>query len=405
MTLTNSTVTGNGSSNAIGGGIVNQAGTLTLRNVTLAPTSAAGWRPTWARTRRCRTRSSARATGRQQRRLRRRRADHVLRGGRPRQPITKDLGNNLAEDDDLRASPVHPADPPARPGRDNGGATPTAALLHGSPAIDAGNDSAVPALDQRGVTRAQGAHCDIGAFEAVKLGAPTVTSARASGSAPTARRCRRRSTSPARPAVVLHAGGTSPTALTEHHAAAARGRPRVTARRPCSVGAESRARCTTSGRSPTTPPATGRQRRAVVDDRPGPRRVVSNHARSSRDHRHAGDARLPRRSLGRGHGATSPHRRGQAPDPAGHVGSAPRPDCPHHADRPAPGTRYTVQRRRHQRRRHAVRPDAAAVHDRLPRLSGRPARRAAHRRRQQRRVPDRVDRLGRRHAGRQVRHQ
>ena len=49
---------------------------------------------------------------------------------------------------------------------DNGGPTLTHALLTGSPAIDAGNDAACPATDQRGVTRPQGAHCDIGSYEA-----------------------------------------------------------------------------------------------------------------------------------------------------------------------------------------------------------------------------------------------
>ena len=39
------------------------------------------------------------------------------------------------------------------------------ALLAGSPAIDAGGDANCPATDQRGVTRPQGSHCDIGAYE------------------------------------------------------------------------------------------------------------------------------------------------------------------------------------------------------------------------------------------------
>jgi hypothetical protein len=48
----------------------------------------------------------------------------------------------------------------------NGGPTATHALLAGSPAIDAADDAACPGTDQRGVTRPQGAHCDIGAYEA-----------------------------------------------------------------------------------------------------------------------------------------------------------------------------------------------------------------------------------------------
>lgn len=53
----------------------------------------------------------------------------------------------------------------------NGGPTLTLALLPGSPAIDAGDDAlcgdpdSVAGVDQRGVTRPQGAHCDMGAFE------------------------------------------------------------------------------------------------------------------------------------------------------------------------------------------------------------------------------------------------
>jgi hypothetical protein len=54
-----------------------------------------------------------------------------------------------------------------------GGSTQTLPLLPGSPAIDAGDDptcaasgnGAVNMLDQRGIARTQGAHCDIGAFE------------------------------------------------------------------------------------------------------------------------------------------------------------------------------------------------------------------------------------------------
>lgn len=48
---------------------------------------------------------------------------------------------------------------------DNGGSTLTYALFAGSPAIDSGDNAACPATDQRGVTRPQGAACDIGAFE------------------------------------------------------------------------------------------------------------------------------------------------------------------------------------------------------------------------------------------------
>ncbi len=49
--------------------------------------------------------------------------------------------------------------------QDNGGFTQTLALSDGSPAIDAGTDTGCPSTDQRGVTRPQGSHCDIGAYE------------------------------------------------------------------------------------------------------------------------------------------------------------------------------------------------------------------------------------------------
>jgi hypothetical protein len=49
---------------------------------------------------------------------------------------------------------------------DNGGPTQTMSLQTGSAAIDAGGRCPPPASDQRGVSRPQGAACDIGAFEA-----------------------------------------------------------------------------------------------------------------------------------------------------------------------------------------------------------------------------------------------
>ena len=57
---------------------------------------------------------------------------------------------------------------------DNGGKTKTMALPAGSPAIDAGGDTC-SATDQRGVSRPQGAHCDIGAYEKDALGVKTFT--------------------------------------------------------------------------------------------------------------------------------------------------------------------------------------------------------------------------------------
>jgi predicted outer membrane repeat protein len=48
-----------------------------------------------------------------------------------------------------------------------GGFTQTIPLLPGSSAIDTGNNATCAATDQRGVSRPQGAYCDIGAFEVI----------------------------------------------------------------------------------------------------------------------------------------------------------------------------------------------------------------------------------------------
>ncbi len=80
--------------------------------------------------------------------------------------VNGDLAGTLAAPLDARLGPL----------AFNGGPTRTHALLHGSPAVDAGActdaGGAPLATDQRGVTRPQGAACDIGAFENQ---APTVT--------------------------------------------------------------------------------------------------------------------------------------------------------------------------------------------------------------------------------------
>jgi hypothetical protein len=91
------------------------------------------------------------------------------------------LGNNIESDGtcgfDGPGDTV--ADPLLGPLQDNGGPTPTHALLPGSPAIDAvslaactyddDGDPGTPevslAKDQRGVARPQGGSCDIGAYE------------------------------------------------------------------------------------------------------------------------------------------------------------------------------------------------------------------------------------------------
>lgn len=79
-------------------------------------------------------------------------------------------GNSLDSDGTCGIGPA--TDPKLDPAglKDNGGPTQTIAPQDGSPAVDAGNDTVCAAapvngVDQRGVTRPQGAHCDIGAVE------------------------------------------------------------------------------------------------------------------------------------------------------------------------------------------------------------------------------------------------
>jgi predicted outer membrane repeat protein len=78
------------------------------------------------------------------------------------------FSNGVQHDQTGKASA--PLNPKVGMVRDNGGPTPTAALLCGSPAIDAGDDAVLEppldlATDQRGRVRRAGSHVDIGAFE------------------------------------------------------------------------------------------------------------------------------------------------------------------------------------------------------------------------------------------------
>jgi probable HAF family extracellular repeat protein len=70
-------------------------------------------------------------------------------------------------DTDLVGTSSHPLDPKLGPVQDNGGPTQTMALLPDSPAIDAGDNTAEPAFDQRGpgFPRTVNGATDIGAFE------------------------------------------------------------------------------------------------------------------------------------------------------------------------------------------------------------------------------------------------
>jgi hypothetical protein len=79
-----------------------------------------------------------------------------------------DGGHNLCSDSSAgftAPGSLNSTDPRLGPLINNGGPTLTMALAPDSPAIDAGDDAACPATDQRGVPRPQRVHCDMGALE------------------------------------------------------------------------------------------------------------------------------------------------------------------------------------------------------------------------------------------------
>ena len=176
LTLTNSTVTGN-MSLAGGGGILNLSGTLTLTNSTVSGNTADGAGGGISNSGEA-TLTNSTVSGN---------AAAFDSGGilHLDGPLTlknsiiagnsapdcdglavTSLGNNI--DGDSTCNLAGPDDQPGvdpllGPLADNGGPTQTQALLAGSPAINAGDDTAALAIDQRGFPRV--GVSDIGAFE------------------------------------------------------------------------------------------------------------------------------------------------------------------------------------------------------------------------------------------------
>lgn len=79
-------------------------------------------------------------------------------------------GSNLSNDNSCASwftasGDLNNVNPLLGPLQNNGGPTPTHALLPGSPAMNAGTNAGCPSTDQRGVSRPQGPSCDIGAVE------------------------------------------------------------------------------------------------------------------------------------------------------------------------------------------------------------------------------------------------
>src|SRR6266853_209174 len=153
LTLTNTTVSGN-TAGTDGGGVYNSGGTGTLVNVTLGDNAATagGGISNIAGTTTLTNTLIAGSTG-----------------GNCSGAITSG-GNNLDSGSTCAfagAGDLSNLDPLLGVLANNGGATQTRALPAGSPAIDAGNNAACPATDQRGAARPFPAagNCDIGAFE------------------------------------------------------------------------------------------------------------------------------------------------------------------------------------------------------------------------------------------------
>ena len=136
--LANCTVSGNSANN--GGGLYNNGSSVTLSNTIVAGNTAANSGPDAFGT------------------------------------FTSQGNNLIGETDgssgwvssDLTGTVASPLDPLLGPLANNGGPTETMALLPGSPAIDAGNNSLIPSgiiTDQRGYLRIYHGTVDIGAFE------------------------------------------------------------------------------------------------------------------------------------------------------------------------------------------------------------------------------------------------
>ncbi len=164
LTLTNSTVVGN---NAETGGGVFNLGTLTATNVTLSENAAVTGggiyngivTPEMAGTFNYSNTIIANSTS----------GADCYNDGVINININNLVENNAALPNQC-GTPVLIDDPKLGPLGNNGGVTQTMSLLTGSPAIDAGDDTVCAAelvnnSSQNGVTRPQGNHCDIGAFE------------------------------------------------------------------------------------------------------------------------------------------------------------------------------------------------------------------------------------------------
>lgn len=166
FTITNSTISGNTSTGWMGGAFFHTDGVMDIINSTVANNTAPGGTTGGGFVG---TFTAANATLTL--------ANTIIAGNSGPQcfyapwgagvVIATSLGHNLVSDTSCFAvaSDLIVSDAHIGLLNNNGGSTLTHALLTGSPAIDAADDAICPATDQRGVTRPQGAHCDIGSYE------------------------------------------------------------------------------------------------------------------------------------------------------------------------------------------------------------------------------------------------
>jgi hypothetical protein len=143
LTIANSTIAGNAAS-FLGGGIYNYEGGLVMRNTILAGNTASDGSPDLD--------------------------GHLTSSG-------YNLIGNTRGGGGFDPTDLLNVDPRLAPLQDNGGPTPTMALLPGSPAIDAGDNTNAPMWDQRGAPFRRIVHgtIDIGAFEVQARGYPRPT--------------------------------------------------------------------------------------------------------------------------------------------------------------------------------------------------------------------------------------
>ena len=166
FTIVNSTLSGNTATGWHGGAIFHTDGTLEILNSTITNNAGPDWAPSaiflgeWGAVVPVLKLTNTIVTGN--------RWYACERYAAPNPVILISGGHNIVQDASCNpdATDLILGDAGLGLLADNGGPTLTHALLTGSPALDAADDSVCPATDQRGVTRPQGPQCDIGAFEA-----------------------------------------------------------------------------------------------------------------------------------------------------------------------------------------------------------------------------------------------